>query len=347
MPLPDATPALPPFDSVAAFEAALAALPGPDQASIDAATARQQQLTKPPGALGRLEDLAIFLASWQRRERPSLETAKAVVFAGNHGVAAQGVSAFPAEVTAQMVANFAAGGAAINALTGAIGMKLDILALDLDHPTADFTTAPAMTADECLSALRQGASVVARGTDLLLLGEMGIANSTAAAALCLRSFGGNAIDWTGPGTGLDGAGVTRKAEVVAKAAARHADAPATPFETLRRLGGRELAAIAGAVLAARHAGVPVLLDGFICCSAIAPLAAAAPGIVDHCIAGHCSAEPGHARLLERLGLDPLLRLNLRLGEASGAAVAAAVLRSALAAHNGMATFAEAGVSDRG
>lgn len=347
MPLPHATPALPPLDSIAAFEAALAALPDPDQASIDAATARQQQLTKPPGALGRLEDLAIFLAGWQRRERPSLKTAKAVVFAGNHGVAAQGVSAFPAEVTAQMVANFAAGGAAINALTGAIGMPLDVLALDLDRPTADFTTAPAMTEDECLSALRQGASVVTRGTDLLLLGEMGIANSTAAAALCLRSFGGNAIDWTGPGTGLDGAGVTRKAEVVGKAAARHADAPSTPFETLRRVGGRELAAIAGAVLAARHAGVPVLLDGFICCSAIAPLAAAAPSIVDHCIAGHCSAEPGHGRLLERLGLDPLLRLNLRLGEASGAAVAAAVLRSALAAHNEMATFAEAGVSDRG
>lgn len=347
MPLPDARPALPPFDSVAAFEAALATLPAPDAASIDAATARQQQLTKPPGSLGRLEDLAIFLAGWQRRERPSLETAKAVVFAGNHGVAAQGVSAFPAEVTAQMVANFAAGGAAINALTGVLGMPLDVFPLDLDQPTADFTAAPAMTEEECLAALRAGAAVVTPDTHLLLLGEMGIANSTAAAALCLRSFGGAAGDWVGPGTGVDGDGVRHKAAVIARALAYHGGAPTTPFETLRRVGGRELAAIAGAVLAARHARVPVLLDGFICCAAIAPLAAAAPAIVDHCIAGHCSAEPGHARLLARLGLDPLLRLNLRLGEASGAAVAAAVLRSALAAHNGMATFAEAGVSTGG
>lgn len=344
MPLRDAHPSIPLFDSVVAFDAALASLPAPDPASTAAARARQQQLTKPHGSLGRLEDIAVFLAGWQRRVRPSLDTARAVVFAGNHGVAAQGVSAFPTEVTAQMVANFAAGGAAINALTGIIGMPLAVIALDLDHPTRDFTTAPAMTEEACLAALREGAAVVTPGTDLLLLGEMGIANSTAAAALCLRSFGDGAADWAGPGTGLDDAGVSRKAAVVDAAIAHHADAPSTPFETLRRVGGRELAAIAGAVLAARHAGVPVLLDGFICCAAIAPLAAAAPGIVDHCIAGHCSAEPGHARLLARLGLDPLLRLNMRLGEASGAAVAAAVLRSALAAHNGMATFAEAGVA---
>lgn len=333
------------FPNVRAFDQALSALPATDAAAVEAARCRQLQLTKPPGALGRLEDLAIFLAGWQGRERPSLERARAVIFAGNHGVAAQGVSAFPAEVTAQMVANFAAGGAAINALTGAIGMPLEVVTLDLEHPTQDFTKAPAMDEAECLAALSRGAAAVAPGTDLLLLGEMGIANSTAAAALCLRSFGGTAADWAGPGTGLDTHGVDRKAAAITRAMAQHAGAPMTPFETLRRVGGRELAAIAGAVLAARHAGVPVLLDGFICCSAIAPLAAAAPSIVDHCIAGHCSAEPGHARLLERLGLDPLLRLNMRLGEGSGAAVAAAVLRSALAAHNGMATFAEAGVAD--
>ncbi|WP_051121270.1 nicotinate-nucleotide--dimethylbenzimidazole phosphoribosyltransferase [Sphingomonas elodea] len=344
MPLRDATSTAPLFPAVAAFEAALAALPAADPSSIDAARARQQQLTKPPGSLGRLEDIAVFLAGWQRRERPSLDHAKAVVFAGNHGVAAQGVSAFPPEVTAQMVANFAHGGAAINALTGAIGMPLEVIALELDRPTRDFTANAAMTEDECLAALNQGAAVVTPATDLLLLGEMGIANSTAAAALCLRSFGGSASDWTGPGTGLDSAGVSRKAAVVEQGIAHHAGAGRSPFETLRRVGGRELAAIAGAVLAARQAGVPVLLDGFICCAAVAPLAAAAPDIVAHCIAGHCSAEPGHARLLDQLGLDPLLRLDMRLGEASGAAVAAAVLRSALAAHNGMATFAEAGVA---
>ena len=332
------------LSSAAAFDRALASMPSADPAAAGAARARQQQLTKPPGSLGRLEDLVIFLAGWQGRERPSMDTARAVIFAGNHGVAAQGVSAFPAEVTAQMVANFAAGGAAINALTGAIGMRLEVIALDLDRPTRDFTTGPAMDADECQAALMQGAATVTPDTDLLLLGEMGIANSTAAAALCLRSFGGTAAEWSGPGTGLDRHGVSHKSAVIARAIALHGDAPATPFETLRRVGGRELAAIAGAVVAARHAGVPVLLDGFICCSAIAPLAAVAPGIVDHCIAGHCSAEPGHARLLERLRLEPLLRLDMRLGEGSGAAVAAAVLRSALAAHNGMATFAEAGIA---
>ncbi|OAN60154.1 nicotinate-nucleotide--dimethylbenzimidazole phosphoribosyltransferase [Sphingomonas sp. TDK1] len=333
-----------PFPNAAAFHQALTALPAMDAAAANAARARQQQLTKPPGSLGRLEDLAVFLAGWQGRAQPSMDRARAVIFAGNHGVAARGVSAFPSEVTAQMVANFARGGAAINALTSAIGMRLDVVALDLDRPTHDFSTGPAMTEAECLDALAQGAAVVTPDLDLLLLGEMGIANSTAAAALCLRSFGGAATDWTGPGTGLDAKGVDRKAAVVAEAIALHADAPVTPFQTLRRVGGRELAAIAGAVVAARHAGVPVLLDGFICCAAIAPLAAVVPEIVGHCIAGHCSAEPGHARLLDLLDLDPLLRLNLRLGEGSGAAVAAAVLRSALAAHNGMATFAEAGVA---
>lgn len=332
------------LSSIAGFEAALATLPAPDAAAADAARTRQLQLTKPPGALGRLEDVAIFLAGWQGSPRPSIENARAIVFAGNHGVAAQGVSAFPSDVTAQMVANFAAGGAAINALTAVSGIALEVVPLALDRPTRDFTTAPAMDEAECLEALAAGAARVTPGTGLLLLGEMGIANSTAAAALCLRSFGGTAQDWTGPGTGLDAAGVNHKAAVVARAIAAHADAPATPFETLGRVGGRELAAIAGAVIAARHARVPVLLDGFICCAAIAPLAAAVPGIVDHCLAGHCSAEPGHARLLDRLALDPLLRLGLRLGEASGAAVAAAVIRAALAAHNGMATFAEAGVA---
>nr|WP_240610410.1 nicotinate-nucleotide--dimethylbenzimidazole phosphoribosyltransferase [Sphingomonas pokkalii] len=327
-----------------AFHLALTDLPGSDHAAVDAAARRQMQLTKPPGSLGRLEEIALFLAGWQARERPGIDGAQAVIFAGNHGVATQGVSAFPPAVTAQMVANFAAGGAAINALTGAIGIPLRVVPLHLDRPTADFTAAPAMEEEECLAALNAGAAAVEPGSDLLLLGEMGIANSTAAAALCLRSFGGAATDWVGPGTGLSASGVSLKGAVIERAMARHAEASATPFETLRRVGGRELAAIAGATVAARHARVPVLLDGYICCAAIAPLAVAAPAIVDHCIAAHCSAEPGHRLLLDRLGLRPLLELDMRLGEGSGAAVAAAVIRSALAAHNGMATFAEAGVT---
>lgn len=337
------------FASVAAFEAALQALPESDAAARAAAAARQTQLTKPSGSLGRLEDIAIQLAGWQRRERPRLDRARAAVFAGNHGVVVHGVSAFPPAVTAQMVANFDAGGAAINALAKAAGLELLVVPIELHRPTGDFTHTPAMSEADCLDALNIGARVVdARADDgsldLLVLGEMGIGNSTAAAALCARSFGGTGADWVGPGTGVDAAGVARKAAVVDAALACHAAAPATPFETLRRVGGREIAAIAGAVVAARLARVPVVLDGFICCAGIAPLAAAYPAIVGHCIAGHRSVEPGHARLLDRLGLDPLLGLGMRLGEGSGAAVATLVIRAAVAAHEGMATFAQAGVA---
>ena len=332
------------FPSIASFEAALADLPDPDAAAIAAARARQDQLTKPAGSLGRLEDIAVFLAGWQGNPRPLLDQARAAIFAGNHGFVIHGVSAFPASVTAAMVGNFAAGGAAINALAGAAGLDLQVVPLELDCPTADFTMAPAMTEAECLAALSAGAAVVTPGLQLLVVGEMGIGNSTAAAALCARSFGGAAVDWVGPGTGVDADGLVRKIAVVECALAFHAKAPTIPFETLRRLGGREIAAIAGAVLRARQLRVPVVLDGFISGSAIAPLAATVPAITAHCLAGHQSAEPGHGRLLSRLGLAPLLTLNMRLGEGSGAAVAVAVIRAALAAHNGMATFAEAGVA---
>ncbi|GGO93625.1 nicotinate-nucleotide--dimethylbenzimidazole phosphoribosyltransferase [Stakelama pacifica] len=329
--------------SVEAFNASLTALPEADREARDAAAARQGQLTKPPGSLGRLEEIAIFLAGWQGCEKPAIERGRAVVFAGNHGVVARGVSAFPAEVTAQMVANFRNGGAAINALAGAAGLTLDVVPLSLDRPTADFTQAPAMEAQECLAALNAGAAAIA-DADLLVLGEMGIGNTTSAAALALASYGGTAADWVGPGTGVDAEGIRRKIDTVEAGLALHRDSLTTPFEILRRLGGREIAAISGAVLAARMARVPVVLDGFIATSAIAPLTVRNPAITAHCIAGHCSAEPGHRRLLSALGLTPLLSLDMRLGEGSGAAVAVQIIRAALAAHGGMATFAEAGVS---
>ena len=335
------------FMNPADFGAALRSLTDPDRDAAEAARMRQAQLTKPAGSLGRLEEIAIFLAGWQGRAVPVLDRVRAVVFAGNHGVTVHGVSAYPAAVTVEMVRNFERGGAAINALTSAVGMELQVVALDLDRPTADFTMGAAMTEEQCLAAVNAGAATVDGNLDLLALGEMGIGNSTAAAALCLASYGGEAADWVGPGTGVDAAGISRKTRVVQAGVALHAAEPATPFETLCRLGGREIAAIAGAVVRARQLGVPVVLDGFISCAAIAPLAAACPGITGHCIAGHVSAEPGHARLLDRLGLSPLLALGMRLGEASGAAVATAVIRAALAAHAGMATFAEAGVSEAG
>lgn len=331
------------FPTVAAFEAALDSLSQPDMVARDAAAQRQGQLTKPPGSLGRLEDIAVFFAGWQGVERPRITRGRAVIFAGNHGVVARGVSAFPAEVTAQMVANFTAGGAAINALAAAAGLELSVVPLDLDRPTVDFTTGPAMSEAECLAALAAGAEAVG-DADLLVLGEMGIGNTTPAAALAAASFGGDAALWVGPGTGVDAQGLSRKAMAVTDGLTLHRAQLTSAFEILRRLGGREIAAMAGAVLAARIKRIPVVLDGFIGTAAVAPLASANPNITAHCLSGHCSAEPGHTLLLARLGLEPILSLKMRLGEGSGAAVAVQVIRSALAAHDGMATFAEAGVA---
>jgi nicotinate-nucleotide--dimethylbenzimidazole phosphoribosyltransferase len=337
-------PCDPLFSDPRAFAAALARLPASDTASRNAALARQARLTKPAGSLGRLEEIAVFMAGWQGAERPALDKVQAVVFAGNHGVVAQGVSAFPAEVTAQMVANFEHGGAAINALTRACGADLSIVALDLDRPTGDITREPAMSVEDCLDALNQGAAALAPDTQLLLVGEMGIGNTTPAAALCAQALGGSPRDWTGRGTGLDDAGLARKTAAVTSALALHGPACTSAFETLRRLGGREIAAMAGALLAARLRRVPVLLDGFIATSAIVPLARENFRFTEHCLAAHCSAEAGHARLLERLGLDPLLRLGLRLGEGTGAALAVPIVRAAIAAHGQMATFDEARVA---
>jgi len=318
-------------------------LPVPERAATEAARARQASLTKPPGSLGMLEDLAVFMAGWQGRERPRIEHAQALVFAGNHGICARGVNPFPQAVTAQMVANFRAGGAAINQLCRASGAELSVVALELDRPTGDFTAGAAMTEAEVLVAMAKGAAAVDPQADVLLLGEMGIGNSTVAAALALGLFGGHAADWAGPGTGADSAGVSLKARVIDEGIALHRPEARDGLGLLAAFGGREQAAICGAVLAARMARVPVILDGFICTAAAAALNPYGDTLA-HCIAGHCSAEPGHRRLLEALGLRPVLVLDMRLGEGSGAAVALGVLRAALEVHNAMATFAEAGVS---
>jgi len=332
-----------PFSTISAFRDALATAPGPDAAATQGAEDRNGQLTKPPGALGRLEDLAIWYAGWRRDARPQINAPQVIIFAGNHGICAQGVSAFPPEVTVQMVANFEHGGAAINQLSKAFGAKMDVYPLALDKPTADFTTAPAMTEDEFVDALQTGWNAVDADADLLVTGEMGIGNTTSAAAVAAAVLGGDAADWTGRGTGVDDAGLARKTDVVERGLALHPTPD--PLEALRCLGGRELAAMAGAIAAARQYRIPVILDGFICCAAAASLHKAIDGALDHTVAGHLSAEGAHQRLLDGIGKEPLLQLGLRLGEGSGAALAIGVLKGAIACHSGMATFAEAGVSD--
>lgn len=330
------------ISGIAHIRSLLAGMPAADQAASAAWAARDPQLTKPPGALGRLEELSLWLAAWQGRHPPRLDNCRARVFAGNHGVAALGVSAFPPEVTVQMVANFQHGGAAINQLCRAFGTELAVITLDLDRPTADFTKSPAMTEAEFAAAFQAGMNAVPDDTDLLVVGEMGIGNTTPAAAIACALLGGDAAEWTGKGTGLTGSGLSRKTEVVAAGIARHKGQ--APLEVLRCLGGRELAAMAGAVLAARLKRVPVLLDGYVCTAAAAALDLEVPGALDHCVAAHVSAEPGHRRLLAALGKPPLLDLGMRLGEASGAALAVGLVRAALECHLGMATFAEAGVA---
>ncbi len=334
------------FETKKDFLAALSDLPAPQAQWQEAARQRQGELTKPPGSLGQLEEIAIFLAGWGRDQAIKSDAVKVVIFAGNHGVVAQGVSPYPSDVTKQMVANFSAGGAAINALTNEFGLGLDVIPIDLETPTADITKQPALSEEEALAALNIGAEVVGDDLDLLCLGEMGIGNTTIAAALAAASFGGTGVDWAGPGTGLDADGVSHKAGVIAEAVKRHHTNIDTAFDILCCLGGRETAAIAGAVLAARHKRVPVMLDGYVVTASVAPLYFANADIASHCLAGHVSAEPAHQKLLAHMTLQPLLNLGMRLGEGSGAALAAQVVKAAVATHNKMATFSEAAVSNR-
>jgi nicotinate-nucleotide--dimethylbenzimidazole phosphoribosyltransferase len=335
-----------PFTTLDSLRAACRDLPSGNDEAAAAVAARQAQLTKPPGSLGRLEELVAWLARWQGRPIPVLNTMAILIFAGNHGVTAQGVSPYPASVTAQMVANFAHGGAAINQLAHVAGASLRVIPLALDRPTADFTQAPAMDEAAFLDAVSAGYDAVPRDADLVCLGEMGIGNTTAAAAVAAALFGGGGLRWAGRGTGIDDAGLARKRRVIDAGLALHAAALGDPLLAAMTLGGRELAAILGATLAARHRGIPVLLDGFICTAAAAPLARLTPGALDHAVLAHVSAEEGHRALADVLGLKPLLDLGMRLGEGSAAALAVPLLRAALACHTGMATFAEAAVDNR-
>ncbi len=335
-----------PRASLDEMRALLARLPGPDLEAGTGAATREAQLTKPAGALGRLEEIVHWMSIWQGKHPPSVNHPRTAVFVGNHGVAARGVSAYPAAVTKQMVQNFLNGGAAVNQLCRAVDADLRVYELALEEPTADFTRGPAMTEAECAVAMAYGMTAVETGVDLLAVGEMGIANTTSAAALCCAIFGGEAEQWVGPGTGVAGEGLQRKLTAVAEGVVRHRAESGEPFDLLRRLGGRELAAIVGAIMAARQARVPVLLDGYATTAAASVLFAADPHALDHCLVAHRSAEPGHRRLLGKIGKPALLDLGMRLGEASGATLAIAIIKAAVACHTGMATFAEAGVSGK-
>ncbi len=336
----------------------------PDGNAERAARARQQQLTKPPGSLGRMEQIAIRLAGLQGVERPAVDPPWITVFAADHGVAEEGVSAFPAEVTGQMVANFVAGGAAISVLADALGARLEVFDVGVAQAppsapglisrragpgSANLRREDAMTGDQLAIALDAGREAVERALDggarLFIGGEMGIANTTAASAVAGALLGRDPADLAGPGTGLAPDGVAHKAAVIRDALARTGPLADAPLEALRRLGGFEIAALAGAYLAAAQAGLPVLVDGFISTAAALVAVRHQPAAGEWLFYSHRSAEPGHRAVLKALEAEPLLDLGMRLGEGSGAATALPLLRLACRLHGGMATFADAGVSE--
>ncbi|MHB8741565.1 MAG: nicotinate-nucleotide--dimethylbenzimidazole phosphoribosyltransferase [Sulfuricaulis sp.] len=335
----------------------------PNETMRRKAEARQQILTKPPGALGRLEALAIQLAALQNTSQPNVEHVHIAVFAGDHGVAAERVSAFPQAVTGEMVRNFAHGGAAISVLARALNATLEVINLGtVNNPgplegvkeyrlgpgTANFTQAPAMDESQLARALAAGRHAAERARlakiQLFIGGEMGIANTTAATALACALLGLAPDRLVGPGTGLDTAGIARKSKVIQRALDLHSAHLGSPIEALRRVGGFEIAALAGAYIACAQMGIPVLVDGFISSSAALAAMRLRPGAENWLLFSHASAEPGHRLILEAFGAQPLLSLGMRLGEGSGAATAVPILRMACALHNEMATFSEAAVS---
>lgn len=317
-----------------------------DEAAVAAVRAREAELTKPVGSLGQLEGLVEFLARWQGRAQPRLDNPMVTIFAANHGVTDQGVSAFPREVTAQMVANFTNGGAAVSQICALHEINLRVFELALELPTGDITLEAALDDKMCAATIAYGMEAVAGKPDLICLGEMGIGNTTVAAAIYAALYGGTGADWVGRGTGVDDAGLARKADAVDRALARHAGELDHPLAILARVGGREIAAMLGALVAARHQKVPVIIDGFVATAAAAIAHAINPAAIEHCLFAHVSAEPGHERALAAMGQTALLNLGMRLGEGSGAALGAVLVKTALHLHNNMATFTSAAISGK-
>lgn len=333
----------------------------PDTNYRQRAFERQQQLTKPPGSLGVLENCAIELAALQRSDTPRVDNIAIAIFAGDHGVADEGVSAFPQVVTGEMVKNFSAGGAAITVLARELKARFQVVNVGTVNPlpelpsvldrriaagTENFCNAEAMSEAQCLQALQIGADIIEGmgAADVFIGGEMGIANTTTAAAIAAALLKIAPQDIVGRGTGVDDKGVALKADVIARALQKHAAQLHSAFSVLQTLGGFEIAALAGAYIRSAQKGIPVLVDGFICTAAALAAVQLNESIRPWLMFSHCSAERGHRLLIEHLDVRPLLNLDMRLGEGSGAAVAASILRAACALHNGMASFASAGVS---
>ncbi|MEM1286847.1 MAG: nicotinate-nucleotide--dimethylbenzimidazole phosphoribosyltransferase [Pseudomonadota bacterium] len=339
-PLPLATGL--PFDDIRAlFEK----LPDPDPDARARAALRNLNLLKPAGSLGQLEDIALFLAGWQGSEKPIITRPIVALFAGNHGVHAQGVSKWPMQITQTMVDMFMQGGAAINQICAAHGLGLKVFDLALEIPVNDFTREAALDEKDCAATIAFGMEAIAGGVDLICLGEMGIGNTTAASAIYAAMFGGEVEEWVGEGAGSDTAQRKRKVDAIKAGLELHAGSFSDPLEVLRRFGGREIAAMVGTIVSARMERVPVIVDGFVATAAAAVLFKIDPKLLDHCLLGHLSAEKAHARALELLGKKPLLNLGMRLGEGTGAALAAVLVQSAAATHSGMATFADIGMPE--
>lgn len=327
-----------PFDDVRAM---LANVPEADGAARAAAAARQETLLKPKGALGRLEEIALWWAGW--RGEAAVEKPIVALFVAAHGVTAQGVAPYPAEITEKMVGAYEKGWGAINQIALSVGAGLQVFDLGAGAPTPDLTTDDVFTEKACVQTMAYAMESLASGPDLLAVGEMGIGNSTTAAALAHALYGGSAEDWVGAGSGADAAMRDRKCEVVEAAVKRVGTPPIAGLEAMRRLGGRELAGIAGAVLAARIQKVPVLLDGYAATIAAACLEAEREGALDHALAAHLSREPGHAKVLAQIGKRPLLALDMAMGEGTGAALAIPIVRAAVAAQIGMGRLSDIGV----
>jgi nicotinate-nucleotide--dimethylbenzimidazole phosphoribosyltransferase len=335
-----------------------------DTVVMELAGRRQQQLTKPAGSLGRLEDIAVQIAGITGQPVPRIQRKAVIIMAGDHGVTSEGVSAYPAAVTAQMVHNFLRGGAAINALAHSVGAQVIVVdigvAAEIAHPdllarkvafgTANMALAPAMTQAQMLEAIQIGIEVcdaqIEQGVDLVATGDMGIGNTTASSAITAALLQTPVALVTGRGTGINDEQLAHKIQVIEQALARRAPSPGDPFDVLMKVGGFEIAGLVGVLFAAASRRVPVVVDGFISGAAALVAVKLNPLIREYLLAGHASVERGHRLILERVGLPPLLDLELRLGEGTGAVLAMSIIEAALHAHSEMATFEEAGVSTR-